>query len=210
MIARWMVVCSLGLTACLAQQYEIGGAAGAGFAKGASVTGLTGSADAGFATGTAFGGWIGHRMYSRMSGEIRYGYLRQDLKLSGGGLSATFKGEAHVVHYDILFHPVRSRSKMQPFVAVGGGFKFYRGTGKEAAYQPLGTYAYLTKTQEWKPMVSAGGGLRITLSEHLVLRTEFRDYITPFPKKVITPASGAKISGWVHDIVPLVGIAYLF
>ena len=110
----------------------------------------------------------------------------------------------------MLIHPREGRSKVQPFAAVGGGFKFYRGTGKEVAYQPLGSFGYLTKTQEWQPMISAGGGIRIALAAHVYLRTEFRDYITPFPKKVITPATGAKASGWLHDIVPLVGIGFTF
>lgn len=202
---------SLGVAVCLAQQYEIGGAAGAGFATGSSVTGPAGTATTGFKTGGVFGGVVGHRMYSNLSGEIRYSYLRQDLKLSSGSVEPTFQGEAHAIHYDLLFHTTRSRStKVQPFVAAGGGFKYYRGTGKEVPYQPLGSYAYLTKTQEWKPMISVGGGLKIAIAPRVYLRTEVRDYITPFPSKVIAPNPAAKISGWVHDIVPMVGISFLF
>jgi hypothetical protein len=50
----------------------------------------------------------------------------------------------------------------------------------------------------------------VPLGQHAFLRTEFRDYVTPFPKKVITPATGAKVSGWLHDIVPMVGIGFSF
>src|SRR5690242_11164476 len=184
--------------ACLAQQYEIGAAAGGSFSNNASVTSGSGSATAGFKTGAAFGGFIGHNMYSHVSGEVRYSFLQNDLKLSSGGTQATFKGQAHALHYDLLFHPKKAEAKALPFLAAGGGFKLYRGVGTESAYQPLYQYAFLTRTQEWKPLVSVGGGVRFTLSRNMVLRTEVRDYITPFPTKVIAPAPGAKISGWVH------------
>ena len=196
------------VAACFGQQYEMGAAAGGGFARNATLAGAAGSAAAGLGTGEVFGGWIAHGMYSRISGEVRYSYMRQDLQLSGG--SAKFQGEAHAMHYDVLFHAAKSRAKVQPFVAVGGGFKLYRGTGTEAAYQPLSNFGYLTKTMEWKPMISAGGGVRVALTGHVFLRMEFRDYITPFPSKVITPAPGVKASGWLHDIVPLAGIGVGF
>jgi hypothetical protein len=41
------------------------------------------------------------------------------------------------------------------------------------------------------------------------LRVEVHDFATPFPKKVITPNLGAKVSGWIHDIVPMVGLSYV-
>jgi len=42
------------------------------------------------------------------------------------------------------------------------------------------------------------------------VRAEFRDYITPLPKLVITPVPGAKVGGWVHDFTPLGGIGFSF
>jgi hypothetical protein len=210
MFLRQIALLSLAAAACFAQQYEVGGSAGAGFARNATITNATGSAAAGLKSGAAFGGWIGHRMYPRMSGEIRYSFTRQDLMLSSGGSGPEFTAQGHALHYDLLFHPRESRSKVQPFVAVGGGFKFYRGTGKETAYQPLGSFGYLTKTQEWQPMISAGGGVKMEIAPRILLRAEFRDYITPFPKKLIAPAANAKVGGWVHDIVPLIGISLLF
>lgn len=209
MAFRYLLLASVGLGACLAQQYEVGGAAGGGFAKSATVTAPAGTAAAGFQAGPAFGFVLGHNMYRVVGGEVRYSFLKHDLKLNSGGTTPTFGGQAHAVHYDVLLHPAKFGSA-QPFAAVGGGMKIYRGTGKEAAYQPLGNFAYLSKTQEVKPMLSVGGGVRVKLGERLWLRTEFRDYVTPFPKKVIMPARGAKITGWVHDIVPMVGISYSF
>jgi hypothetical protein len=34
------------------------------------------------------------------------------------------------------------------------------------------------------------------------------DYLTPFPKEVITPNPPSKVSGWIHDIVPMFGLSY--
>jgi hypothetical protein len=209
MSLRIFAVLALSAGACWAQQYEVGAAAGAGFAKSQNVTGSAGSAAAGFKTGVAFGGFVGHNMYRHLSGEIRYTYLRSSLKLSSGGTQVDFAGEAHAVHYDLIFHS-RKDATVEYFAAAGGGVKYYRGTGKEAAYVPLSQFAYLTKTQELKPLISAGGGIKYRLSGNVYLRIEARDYITPFPKKVIMPAPGQKISGWVHDIVPMVGISYTF
>jgi len=37
-----------------------------------------------------------------------------------------------------------------------------------------------------------------------------RDYITPFPNKVIAPAPGAKVGGWLQDFVPMFGVSWTF
>jgi len=88
--------------------------------------------------------------------------------------------------------------------------KLYTGTGHEVTYQPLETIALLTKTQQIKPMISVGGGIKMILAPRLVLRAEVRDYITTFPNKIIVPIPGTKASGWLNDFVPMVGISYIF
>jgi hypothetical protein len=102
------------------------------------------------------------------------------------------------------------RSKVRPYVAFGGGMKYYRGTGAETAFQPLTNFAILTRTNEVQPLLSAGGGLKIAISESVEFRADMHDFITPFPKKVITPGPGAGISGWLHNIVPTAGISFSF
>jgi hypothetical protein len=91
---------------------------------------------------------------------------------------------------------------------VGGGVKLYQGTGAQVAYQPLSNYALLTQQQDLTPMVSAGAGLKFQMSQHVQIRLDVHDYLTPFPKNVITPNTGAKVGGWLQDIVPMVGISY--
>jgi hypothetical protein len=205
-----MTILLAGALAAHGQQWEFGGSAGAGFLKGLPVTGIPGSATAGFQSGAAFGGFFGQNLYKHLGGELRYNYLQSNLRLTSGSAEATFKGVSHAIYYDLILHTSNRRSKAQLFVAAGGGMRLFRGTGKEAAYQPLQQYALFTRTQVIKPMASVGGGVKFQIARNVYLRTEFRDYITIFPKDVITPAPGAKISGLLHDFVPLVGLSFTF
>jgi large exoprotein involved in heme utilization and adhesion len=190
-----------------AQQWEFGGVAGGGFLNTVNVGGGSASATAGFQSGAAFGGYVGYNSYKHIGGELHYGFLQSDLKLSSGGATAKFDGVSHVVHYDVIFH-THNNNKVQLFAAVGGGMKVFRATGAEAAYQPLSQFGYFTKTQVLKPMGDFGVGVKIAISRKVFLRTEFRDYITAFPKEVITPAPGTKYGSLLHDFVPMVGLGF--
>jgi hypothetical protein len=57
-------------------------------------------------------------------------------------------------------------------------------------------------------MASVGAGVKIALTRKMFLRTEFRDYITAFPKEIITPAPGTKYGTLLHDFVPMVGLGF--
>jgi len=193
---------------CLAQQWELGGSAGYGLARNLTVSNAAGSATTGFKGGAALGAVAGQSLYNYLGGEFRYVYRFGDLKLSAGGTEVIFSGLSHAVHYDLLVFARRRNAPVRPFIALGGGVKIYQGTGKEAAYQPLNTFAILTKTREVEGLGTVGGGIQVKIAPHVFLRTEFRDYITPVPKQVIAPVRGAKLSGVVHDFVPLVGIRF--
>ncbi len=75
-----------------------------------------------------------------------------------------------------------------------------RAPARQVVYQPLSNFALLTQAQDLTPLVSAGGGVKIQLAPHVQLRAELHDYLTPFPKQVITPhkepksAAGCRIS----------------
>ena len=190
----------------LAQRWEFGGG-GAGSIYGSqAIGGSVANATTGFANNFAISGVLGHNNHNYLGGEIRYTYGRNDLKVTAGGASATFAGDSHAIHYDVLLHFARREAKVRPFVAGGGGIKVYRGVGTEVVAQPLGNIALLTKTQELKPLISVGGGVKFRVSPHVNFRAEFRDYITPFPTKVIAPVGAAKIQGWVQNFVPLIGL----
>lgn len=193
---------------CFGQQWEFGGVGGASFLSNVGVSGPSGSATAGFQTGGVIGGFLGQNLYTHLSGEVRYEYVQNDLHISSGSTNASFTGSAHVLHYDVLWHTNRRESRMQAFVAVGGGVKIYRGTGAEQAYQPNYQFGYLTKTQQMEPMGDFGAGVRYELKPGLYIRTEFRDYITAFPDRVIAPAPGTKYGFLLHDFVPMIAISY--
>jgi len=207
-LLRSILVFAAAAAASFAQQWEFGGVGGGGFLNSVPVSGVIGSATAGFQTGAAFGGYVGYSQYRHIGGELRYAYLQSNLSLKSGGNDATFSGISHVVHYDVIFKTTGNKGKTQLFAAVGGGMKVFRGTGTEAAWQPLSQFGYFTKTQAMKPMASVGGGVKFALSRKVFLRTEFRDYITAFPKEIITPAPGTKYGKLLHDFVPMVGLGF--
>lgn len=207
---RLSILIAAAAGAGFAQQWEFGGVGGGSFLSNVNVSGPAGSAKAGFQPGGAFGVFFGQSMSPHIAGEVRYEFLQSNLQLSSGGSTAHFSGQAHAVHYDIILHTNRKDSKVQFFGAVGGGMKIFRGTGTEAAYQPLSQYGYFTKTQTVKAMASIGGGVTFQLTPRVFMRTEFRDFITAFPKELITPAPNAKYGSLLHDFVPMVGLDYVF
>ena len=186
-IGKTFLLLAFGLAAS-AQQWEVGGIGGVGFLDTVHVSaGSAGSATAGFAPGVAAGVFFGQNLNAHWSGEIRYEFFDSNLKLSGAGTSASFSGIAHAVHYDLIYHTNRKNSPVQFFVALGGGMKIFDGTGAQEAYQPLMQFGYFTQTHQIKPMLSVGGGISYKLTERLYLRTEIRDFISPFPTTVIAP-----------------------
>jgi hypothetical protein len=59
-------------------------------------------------------------------------------------------------------------------------------------------------------MVTFGGGIKYAIAPRIILRIEVKDYFSRFPTKVIAPAPGASISGWLHDLVPMAGLTFVF
>lgn len=203
------VVLLTAAAAALAQTWEAGGAAGGSLSRNVGVSNPLGQASAGLASGAAFGAVLGQNIHRIVSGEIRYTFQPGEIQVASGAARTGFRSQFHAIHYDLLFHTRPEGSPVRPFLAAGGGGRIFKGTGKEAAYQPLQEYALLTKTREWQPMASVGAGVKVAISPRIFLRVEFRDYISPFPKQVIAPADGSKISGWLHSVVSLAGISVL-
>jgi hypothetical protein len=209
-IAIGVLLVAAAATCTHAQQWEFGGVGGAAFLNTVAVSSPAGSATAGFQQGGTYGAFLGQNISAHIAGEIRYEYMQSSLQLRSGGQSASFAGVAHAVHYDLLLHTNRHNSPVQLYAAVGGGMKYFMGTGTEAAYQPLNQFGYFTKTSTIKPMVDAGGGISFALSKRIFLRTEVRDFITQFPTQVLTPPPGVKYAKLLHDIVPMAGLSYMF
>jgi hypothetical protein len=195
-------------SSAMAQSWEIGGGVGGGFYTSQNVTSPLGSASAKLQTGLAGGAWLANNGHGHWSGELRYEYQMGDLALSSGGTSVAFGAHTQQFHYDVMWHATPSESRIRPFIAAGAGIKLYQGTGAQVAYQPLSNFALLTQQQDLTGLASVGAGVKFQLSPHVQIRVDVHDYLTPFPKIVITPIVGAKAGGWLQDFVPMVGVSY--
>jgi hypothetical protein len=193
-----------------AQQWEVGALAGGGFFLNKTVERSGSSATAGFRPGLAAGGWIGHNGTGRFGGEIRYLFGHSAMKVANGSGNVTFGAQSHTIHYDVLIHTNSREDRVRPYVAIGGGMRGFLGTGTERAIQPLSQFAILTRTHQWMPLLTFGGGVKFQFGSRLLARVELRDYVTAFPKDVILPAPGARLKGWLHSLTPLFGISYVF
>jgi hypothetical protein len=196
--------------AAFAQRWEVGVAGGGSFYTGETVKNAIGNANAGFSPGFALSGWLANNSNNVIGGELRYDYEHSGLKLSSNGTNVNFGGQTNAIHYDFLMHFAPSESHVRPFIAGGAGVKVYSGTGKEQAFQPLSNIALLTKTSQWQPLVSVGGGVKFSFTRASMLRLEAHDYLTPFPKNVIAPAAGSKVGGWLSDFVLEAGLSFAF
>jgi len=191
-----------------AQEWEVGALGGFGGGPHLTVSRGSVSADTGLRYGAVVGVFAGEDMYRYWSGELRYLYRFDNLKLSSGNITApNFSAHTHIITADFLGHFRPRGSRIRPFVAFGGGAKILVGTGIESASQPLGNFAALTATHEVLPVADVGGGIKIDLSQHVRLRLEGRDYISPAPNKVIAPAPGASLGGVWNDLQGLVGLS---
>jgi outer membrane protein W len=202
------VVCAL---PAFAQRYEFGVHGGMSMYDKKTVTNQQrGAADAGFSTGWVAGFTVGHNMYEHVGGEIRYTFLKNDMKLEGGSASAKFGSQAHAIHYDFLIHATDTKSAIRPYVAFGAGAKIFKGTGAEQPFQPLSNIAILTKTTDTKPMASVGAGVKVKATERMWLRFDVHDYLSEFPSKIIAPNVGSTAGGWFNNIVATAGFTFTF
>jgi hypothetical protein len=210
MLKRLALTCWLIAGAAYAQNWYVGAGGGYGYAPKLTISGVTPEAKTGLENGGAVGAYFGEDTHKYWSGEVHYLHRWDNLSLSSGGTDVTFGGHSDILHADFLGHFAPRGAKVRPFVAFGGGVRFLAGTGTESSGQPLGNYAALTATRETLAMVDAAVGVRVKISKRAELRFEVRDYMSPAPSKVIAPAPGANLSGWLNDIVGSVSIGYSF
>jgi hypothetical protein len=193
-----------------AQKWEFGAGAGGSFYMDKTIDSTRGTAEAGFKPGVAGTAWLGNMISPHVGGEIRYTFQTGNARLTSGGGSVDLPVRTHQVHYDVMIYATSPEARVRPFVAFGGGIKGFQGRGQGQAFQPLLQFAALTPTMEWLPVVSAGGGIKWRVSDAISVRAEVRDFLSPFPKKVILPTPPNKISGWLNNFVVMFGIGYHF
>jgi hypothetical protein len=199
-------------SSCTAQSlrdWTIGIFGGYGFYHNATFKNSLGSAEAGFHRGWAAGAVITEDVAEYFGGELRYTFRESNLKLRSSGTEANMDAMTHIVHYDFVFYGMPRSSRLRPYAAVGGGIKYYVGDGRESAVQPLANFGLLSHTNEVVGMASFGGGVKYRIGDRWQVRVDFRDYASPFPKKLIAPAANVNVSGWIHDFVPTVGVDWV-
>jgi hypothetical protein len=205
-----LALLALLLPAAWAQQYEIGGIFGYGFYRTATVYTASGDATAGIRNRFAAGAVAGEDLYEHLSGEVRYLYQDGDPFVSGAGLRGNVNGQSHAFDYSLLFHVKSRDSKLRPFFEAGVGAKYYRVNGPEPQPQPFPDIVTLTNQSQWQFLTTVGVGIKYRLKEHVLIRGDFRDYITPFPKNIFVQAQGGTDRGLFEQFTPSVGISYSF
>ena len=195
---------------CCLGQWSLGGAAGFSFYPNPTITTPAGSAEAGFTSRLAAGAVLGQNVGNYFGGELRYTFLAGDSELRSGGRQIQLDAIAHAVHYDVLVYATSREHKLRPYIAAGGGIKYFVADGDEYLAQPLSSIALLTHTNQVEGLFSTGAGIKFALNEHVLLRVDFRYYLTPFPDKLFVSGPGTRIHGWLQDFVPLGGIDWTF
>jgi hypothetical protein len=207
---KYLAAAALCVAGSFAQDTEIGGAIGYGVYRDGSIYAPGGKAEAGIRNRFAAGVMFGEDLYDHISGEIRYLYHDGHAFLFSGGVKADIQGQSHTFTYDLLFHLKDREHRMRPFFAAGGGAKDYVVAGPAPFPQPLPNIARLVTVDEWKPVISLGGGVKFRLYKNIVLRGDFRDYLTTFPRRQLVPATHGTARGIFQQFTPLLGVSYTF
>lgn len=196
---------------CLAQNWDVGLAGGFSTYNDATIKTPSGaSAQAGFEQNFAAGAALDQDVSEHIGGELRYTFLNGASTVHSNGTEANIAAMSQAIGYDFLFYGTPRRSRVRPFLAVGAGIKRYDGTGTEYIAQPLSNFALLRTGHQVEAMLSGGGGIKMYLSDRWVLRFDFRDFATPLPNRLFAAVPGTKVSGWLNDFVPMVGVDWTF
>jgi Outer membrane protein beta-barrel domain len=199
-------------TVSVAQEWEVGATGGYGWYDNTSIgnPALGVSARAGFHSGAAAGAFFGQNMYEYVGGELRYLYLWSSPELQYQNTRATIHGNTNLVVYDFLFHLTSRDSKVRPYFAAGAGIKVFTGNSNLFFTQPLQQFAVLAPQRQVEAVVSAGGGIKFLPGKHVLVRADFRTYMSPLPDRLFVTPRFNDIRGWVFNFVPQVGVGYTF
>ena len=196
--------------AAFGQQYEIGANIGYGFYRNGSIISSTETAEAGIRNRFAAGITLGYEVNDYISGEFRYLYHDGHPFLQATGVKTDIQGQSQALTLALLVHLKKPDRKLRPFVAGGVGAKAYVIAGPAPFPQPAPEIAALTTNDVWKVVFDLGGGVQYMIHQHLLLRGEFRDYLTTFPRQQIVPAPHNTARGIFQQFTPVVVVSYTF
>lgn len=196
---------------CFAQQWELGGFIGYGWYHNGTIYAPGESIQAGINNRFAAGAVVGEDLYEHLSGEVRWIYQDGHPFIEGPNeVKRDIQGNSQTFTYDLLFHVFPKEHRVRPYVAAGLGAKFYVNAGPVPIPQPFPAIAILTRDDEWKFAADIGGGVKFLVHPHLILRVDFRDYMTGFPRDQIRPVVGNTARGVLHMFTPMFGVSYWF
>lgn len=194
---------------CFAQNWEIGGGAGYGWPLDSSVTGGTSPVHSGYAPRPAFSVVLAENMYNYIGGEFQYLFQPGGTQLRSNGIVENASGYSNILVYNLTVHMRPREAKFRPFVAAGAGVRIYTNSARFLP-QPLAGAALLTEGTQVEPAISFDGGVKYMLPRHVQLRLDLRAYTTPTPNDLIRPVGSSTIRGWIFELMPMAGIAYVF
>jgi hypothetical protein len=210
-IRNWsLMVLAFALCAApaMAQKWEVGVGGGASFYTSKTVSGPDGQVNAKFKPGAGFTAYMG-QIGNRVGGEIRYTMMFNNMELAGGSATSSMTGRSQSIGYNVLIYTNDKDAKTRPYFLAGGGMKQYTGTGSTTGLPPFIRTVVLTNTSEWKPMVTAGVGVRMKTSDKAHFRAELLVQGTETPTEVITPVLGS-LGGWYFSFAPMFSLSYVW
>ncbi|MBI5087255.1 MAG: hypothetical protein HZB13_21975 [Acidobacteria bacterium] len=203
-----VLLCAAICTSLYAQRWEAGGLGAFAMQPDAHVSKAGGEASVKFRSSAALGAFAGHNMYRLVGGEVRYMWRFGNGEISSGAVKHEFGAHQQLVTYDILVHTAPRERKVRPYVAAGGGVKWVTGTGNPAAFPPLMSFGAFTAGTEAVPVADAAFGVKVKTGGKGMARIEVRDVMSAMPSTVFTAAPGAKLSGWMHDVMVVAGLGW--
>lgn len=192
------------------QQYEVGANIGYGWYRDGTIFSPSETVQAGIRNRFAAGIDLADEFSEYVSAQFSYLYHDGHPFLQGPGVKSDIQGQSHALTMELLFHFAKRDRRFRPFLAGGTGAKEYVIAGPEPYPQPIPQVAILTTNDVWKVAFTVGGGAQYMLRPHMLLRAEFRDYLTTFNRQEIVPAPHNTARGIFEQFTPLFGISYTF
>lgn len=192
------------------QQYEVGAALGYGVYRDGTIFSDTQTVQAGIRNRFAAGINLGDDFSKYVSAEFQYLYHDGHPFLQGAGAKTDIQGQSDALTMNLLFHFKTREHRWRLFLEGGAGAKEYIIAGPAPFPQPIPQVASLTTNDVWKVVFSPGAGVKFRLIPHMLLRAEFRDYLTTFPRQQIVPAPHNTARGIFQQFTPLFGVSYTF
>jgi opacity protein-like surface antigen len=209
-MAKYLIVILFASVAFAQEQYEIGATFGYGIYRDGSIYSAEETAKAGIRNRFAAGILLSDQFTKYVTAEFDYLYHDGHPFLEAPGVKTDIQGNSDALTLGLLFHFKPREHRWRPFLAGAAGAKEYVIAGPAPFPQPIPQIASLTTNDVWKVVFSVGGGIKYRLIPHLILRAEFRDYLTTFPRQEIVPAPHNTARGIFEQFTPLFGASYEF